>query len=58
VMKSIGMEEADINKVDRVLSSEHIEEFHRRGVLVVRNFLHSDEVVEARRGKLSVLSYC
>jgi hypothetical protein len=51
VMKSTGMEEED-----RVLTSDQIEEFHRRGVLVVKNFLNSDEVVEARKGKLCVLS--
>jgi hypothetical protein len=55
-MKLTGMEEADVNKVDRVLTSEQIEEFHRRGVLVVKNFLYSEEVVEARKGKLCVLS--
>lgn len=39
------------NLEDCLLSSDQIEEFHRRGVLVVRNFLSADEVHEARRGE-------
>ena len=39
------------NMQDCLLSSDQIEEFHRRGVLVVRNFLSADEVHEARRGE-------
>ena len=38
-----------------LLSEEHIEEFHRRGVLVVSGFLSADEVHEARQGELSLL---
>ena len=32
------------------LSSSQIEEFKRRGVLVIKNFLTVDEVADARRG--------
>lgn len=39
------------NEEERLLSSDQIEEFHRRGVLVIRNFLSADEVHEARRGE-------
>ena len=46
----LGMEAAAA-KESRFLSSEQIEEFHRRGVLVIRNFLSADEVHEARKGK-------
>ena len=51
-MKSTEIDETDLKNVNLLLSSEQIEEFHRRGVLVVRNFLNGDEVAEARKGKL------
>ena len=33
-----------------VLTAQQIEEFHQRGVLVIKNFLSADEVAQARRG--------
>lgn len=51
-MKSTEIDETDVKNLNGLLSSEQIEEFHRRGVLVVRNFLNGDEVAEARKGKL------
>lgn len=51
------MGEIEGNEVDRVLTSKQVDEFHKRGVLVVRSFLNNDEVVEARKGKRSLLVF-
>lgn len=34
-----------------LLSPEQIEEFQKRGVLVISNFLSADEVYDARKGE-------
>lgn len=38
-------------KEKSLLSPEQIEEFQRRGVLVISNFLSADEVYDARKGE-------
>lgn len=45
-----GMEMA-VAKGRGRLSREQIEEFQRRGVLVISNFLSADEVYDARKGE-------
>lgn len=47
-----GMEMAAA-KGTGLLSPEQIEEFQRRGVLVISNFLSADEVYDARKGEYS-----